>query len=728
MNYQSSNFRRKIMCGEFIAVYRCVAGVCWLLMVFTYQVAAAPLMEEGFNYPAGTGLGSNPPWAGDVSPLVQVVSGNLVLSNLQATIPAGNLVQMGGGSANVYRNFSPNPVVSAEGVAVYLSALVNCTVPPTNRQFVACLLPSGSTASSAPNDPIDLYLVPGGGGCRLAIRSEGSDTITASAVLAPNTTHLIVMKYAFGTNDVASLYIDPVPGTPEPPFAAAQTGGDSGGESDDGGGVDAPDLQMVLFHSPGGVGVPGGITIDTVRAGTNWAEVIPLIPPLSIIGPQSQAVCFGSPAVFSVTANGLPPFSYQWRTNGIPIAGATNNTYLNNNPGAADALPGYDVIVSNPSQSVTSLVAHLVFTYSAPGFAIPPASQILPPGISNATFSASVSGDAPLSFQWRTNAVPVAGATNTSFTITNVTPADAANAIDFVASNPCGSITSAPVSVIFPAVFYPAYDSGAGFFSGENLILTNTSGEIFSVWSSPDPSLSVTNWTFEGVMSEVLLGTKGTSLYGINLNPATSPVYYIFAQTNQGPYITNEPLVWLTTPDFVSFNVVCSNVTISPAGIFEFPQPPSITLSPQSQTVLAGKTVSFNVQATGPGLGYQWLVNNTTISGASSSMLTLSNASTTLAGPYQVIVTNSLGAATSSVATLTVFLPPTLNLGVGSPGTLQLSANSVTGLNYVVEVATNLANPFWVPVLTNNTGVNGLVNFQTNATSTAQQFYRLVFP
>ncbi len=106
----------------------------------------------------------------------------------------------------------------------------------------------------------------------------------------------------------------------------------------------------------------------------------------------------------------------------------------------------------------------------------------------------------------------------------------------------------------------------------------------------------------------------------------------------------------------------------------------------------------------------------------------MTNVSAANAGPYVVIVTNSLGSVTSSVATLTVALPPAFNLGFAAPGTIQLNANSITGLTYVVQSATNLTNPVWVPILTNNTGTGGIVNFQTGTSGAPQQFYRLVFP
>ena len=84
------------------------------------------------------------------------------------------------------------------------------------------------------------------------------------------------------------------------------------------------------------------------------------------------------------------------------------------------------------------------------------------------------------------------------------------------------------------------------------------------------------------------------------------------------------------------------------------PVAPNITTSPTNLSLLAGQTAQFNVAATGTApLTYRWFFNTNTLVG-SGATLTLNNIQTNNAGAYFAIVTNVAGAATSSVATLTV--------------------------------------------------------------------------
>jgi len=59
-------------------------------------------------------------------------------------------------------------------------------------------------------------------------------------------------------------------------------------------------------------------------------------------------------------------------------------------------------------------------------------------------------------------------------------------------------------------------------------------------------------------------------------------------------------------------------------------------------------------------LSYQWQFNAAPLSDETNATLALANVQLSQAGDYWVIVANELGSATSSVATLTVVMPPTL--------------------------------------------------------------------
>jgi Domain of unknown function (DUF4091)/Immunoglobulin domain/Immunoglobulin I-set domain len=83
---------------------------------------------------------------------------------------------------------------------------------------------------------------------------------------------------------------------------------------------------------------------------------------------------------------------------------------------------------------------------------------------------------------------------------------------------------------------------------------------------------------------------------------------------------------------------------------------PSITTQPVSQTVTAGQTASFSVAATGTApISYQWNRNGTAISGATSSGYTTpATTSSDNGAAFTVVVSNTVGSATSNPAALTV--------------------------------------------------------------------------
>src|SRR5208337_1167905 len=138
-------------------------------------------------------------------------------------------------------------------------------------------------------------------------------------------------------------------------------------------------------------------------------------------------------------------------------------------------------------------------------------------------------------------------------------------------------------------------------------------------------------WQFNGAD---IGGATGTSLLLTNAQPTNSGSYTVV--------VTN----------------VAGSVTSAVASLTVL-VPPTITVQPISLSAVAGTNVSFSVTASGTQpLAYQWQFNGAGMTGATGTNLLLANVQPTNSGNYTVVVSNTAGAVTSAVASLTVELPP----------------------------------------------------------------------
>jgi len=91
-------------------------------------------------------------------------------------------------------------------------------------------------------------------------------------------------------------------------------------------------------------------------------DVVNVAGPVGIYAqPQSQSVGEGIGATFSVGASGTPPFTYQWRKNGAPIAGATNSSYAHPTALLTDNNAQFSVVISN----VVNATPHSIISSNA---------------------------------------------------------------------------------------------------------------------------------------------------------------------------------------------------------------------------------------------------------------------------------------------------------------------------------------------------------------------------
>jgi len=153
---------------------------------------------------------------------------------------------------------------------------------------------------------------------------------------------------------------------------------------------------------------------------------------------------------------------------------------------------------------------------------------------------------------------------------------------------------------------------------------------------------------------------------------------------------------------------------------------PHFITQPASQTVTNGTSLTFGAAAGGRSpLNYRWLFNGTNlpaggnVSGTTSNVLSITAATTNNSGNYRLVVTNSYGSVTSSIAVLTVGFAPAFsaqptNLTVLSGGNAVFSAAVGGSTPLVYQWRKNAAN------LVNGAGISGATsNVLTLTTVTA---------
>jgi hypothetical protein len=285
-----------------------------------------------------------------------------------------------------------------------------------------------------------------------------------------------------------------------------------------------------------------------------------------------------------------------------------------------------------------------------------------------ARFSVTAVGSWLLHYQWQRNGTNLPGKTSPILILTNVQPSQAglysvmvtSRSSSVTSSHATLTVTGAPTIVTQPA-------------GCTNAVGTTAS---FSVRARGAASLSY-RWR-----------KNGTDLTdGGDVSGAAS---------------TNLVLSNVQDTDAASYSVVVTNIvgsiTSTPAILVVF-APPIITLQPADQTVLAGRTASFGVQATDAlPRSYQWRHNGTNLAGATNTTLTLPDVQPGQAGIYAVLVANPYVSIPSSNATLTV--PPLTILAqpmsqvvlAGGSAGFSVTADSTVPLDYQWQHnGTNLA-------------------------------------
>lgn len=451
---------------------------------------------------------------------------------------------------------------------------------------------------------------------------------------------------------------------------------------------------------------------NSVTSDDAVVTVLPPFAPAITQSPASQSLAFGSELVLSVLASGTPPLTYQWSLNGTAIPNAANSTYSVINAAASDA-GSYTVTVSNAEGSVTSNPAAVsVGTDVIPAFTTQPQSVSIGYG-QNATLTAVVSGNEPLTYQWYLNGTPVAYATEPTLWLDSVTGANA-GAYTLVATNDAGSTTSATANVTVGAPTAPVImvqpqsqavpQNGAAFLSPN----ISGSGPMTYQWylngvALPDSTQSsLYIYSFQAanagsytVTATNAVGTVTSAAAVLSVAPASSSTPVFVAQpagetiaagsgldlsvavqctaTFTLQWYLNGTAIPNATSNYYSlsaadasnagtYTCVCSTnggataITSAAATVTVLaPTAPVINEQPQSQTLNYGDTLELTVIASAsPAPTYQWFIDGVAIPNATGQSYEAYEANATFAGSYSVAITNSAGSVTSSPALITV--------------------------------------------------------------------------
>jgi len=369
-----------------------------------------------------------------------------------------------------------------------------------------------------------------------------------------------------------------------------------------------------------------GGTGGSGRAYLNAFQLQPLSVP-AITNLTNQTVIAGTAATLSPAISGVPTPTYQWRSNSVPIVGATNASFVLNNVQYAQNGTAYSLVASNlvgvvsNSMTLTVIVTPLISGLN---------NQAVPIG-STVTLAPTVSGVPTPATRWLANGNPVAdgasgngstfsGSATATLVLNNAQAADSGT-YALVATNSAGSVTNS-MTLTVSSGNVPPNITGP---SDQTAVQTSNATFTASVSGLPVPALQ---WRVNGT---VIPGATDPTLTITNVQYAQNGQVYSLVASNLSGLATNSASLFVLVP-------------------------PAISQPPTNLSVVVGSTAVFSVGAGGvPAVKYQWSRNAIPIANATNNSYTITNAQGVDNGAiFSVTVSNSVGNVTSSDAVLTV--------------------------------------------------------------------------
>jgi len=435
--------------------------------------------------------------------------------------------------------------------------------------------------------------------------------------------------------------------------------------------------------------------------------------------PQSALLYGNNPVTLSVVASGAG-LSYQWRSNGVAIVDATNDSIIFRNL-SGNNLTNFTVVISNTSGCVTSTPAAIWL--DSRGVGMPDWWQMKYFGNLNQPPDGDYDGD---------------GVCNLDEYLEGTDPTNP-NSYDprlHIQQANLGTLVASPAQPYYTmgqVITLTAVPNPGQMFLGWGGSATGTKSTIALVMNSNttvsanfglplEMALNNSNliWTTGGSapwfgQSQVSYDGVGAAQSGTIVGGQQSWLQAVTTNVTQSFQLAFWWNVSSQSPDALSFTIdgtnyssiagpavgwqhVVVNLTAgvhtlvwtytkqsndNPTGIpfadsgwvgdVTFGPVPVITAQPIEQVVPQGGEAAFSVGvAATPPINFQWFFNGVNLVSSTNAALSLTNVTAANAGNYMVVVSNMFGAATSAVAQLVVLVPgcvsPPLGLVSWWPG------------------------------------------------------------
>ena len=485
--------------------------------------------------------------------------------------------------------------------------------------------------------------------------------------------------------------------------------------------------------------------------------------PVILTQPASQTVGVGNTASFRVTAVGAKPLAYQWRHAGAPVSVGTTSALTLANVQTNDAGP-YDVVIANSYGSVTSAVAVLTSVVLPPsadfqigtlltsnsrvvdhdsitgddrgGIAVSSNKVLYSGDYSSARFALSdLSGGAALGVIYDAMVSDIQSGTIYSLGNGSTPIGTAGGTVTTLLQHDGNSgLLNGSSITLSSSIYVPANSGNVGIFAGYGKVVLHTGSHVYAInlpsglvsdlgaMSSPSHTYSE-SWAYWGVAESwagqtyLVYVRDYQTIVRTRVPDGVTTTVNSFSNLSDMASFTVSPLVgrWYFhyegssqfggTSETIGYADATFNIVLACSNC------PTILRQPTNLTVFAGSSASFDVLAGGAApLSYQWQWFATNLAGATTSALTLNPVAATQAGPYRVLVANTYGMVTSSVATLAVLS------ALDHFSWSVISSPQITGVPFPITIAArDLSNGF-------ETNFSGVVTLKASGAATNRMF------